>query len=118
MVIGRRVVLRRKVRRYLWGGRLISVLISLLYGVRLRDVACCYKALRRSDIERMGLRCDGFDLDFELVCKGLGMGLRVMEVPVMYEQRGMDEGKKLRVWDGFKAIKIIFKCWFAKKLRG
>jgi len=116
MVIGKRVVLRRKMRRYLWGGRLISAFVSLLYGVKLGDVACCYKALKRNDMERMGLRCDGFDLDFELVCKGLGMGLRVREIPVMYEQRGINEGKKLKVWDGFKAIKIVLECWFTRRL--
>jgi len=115
MVVGRRVVLERKMRRYLWGGRVISLLVSLLYGVKLKDVACCYKALRRDEMEGLDLNCSGFDLDFELVCKGLKRRLRVKEVPVMYRQRGIDEGKKLRIWDGFRAVWIVFKCFMKDK---
>ncbi|RMH56589.1 MAG: glycosyltransferase family 2 protein [Candidatus Hydrogenedentota bacterium] len=100
--------------RFYLGGRLLSVLVNLLYGASITDEPTCYKMFRRSTIEKIPLECTGFEFCPEVTAKVLRAGFRIEEVPIKYHPRSMDEGKKIRWWDGAVAIWTLLKCRFWK----
>ncbi len=94
------------------GNRLLTVLLNLLFNVRLNDCFTCYKLFRRDTIIKLDLREQNFTIETEIVAKALKKGLRILEVPVSYSPRSYSEGKKIRCRDGFQAIKSIIKYRF------
>ena len=78
----------------------LSLFFRALYGAPLSDVATCYKLMRRPFAQNLNLKCDGFDLDFEIaakVAKSRANGARFGEIPISYAPRTELEGKKIRV---------------------
>ncbi len=94
------------------GNRLLTVLLNILFNVRLNDCFTCYKLFRRDTIIKLDLREQNFTIETEIVAKALKKGLRILEVPVSYSPRSYSEGKKIRCRDGFQAIKSIIKYRF------
>lgn len=98
------------------GRAFINAFFKLLYGVQLTDVATCYKLTRRETVQALNLRCEGFDLDMELVAKFVkgarAAGKRVVEVPVTYRPRTVAEGKKIGWQDGVESLWTILKFRF------
>jgi dolichol-phosphate mannosyltransferase len=99
-------------RRTRVGNLALTALTNLLFGARLTDMEKAYKVFRRSALDGVRLRCVGFDFEPELTAKLLLAGRRIHEVPVRYNPRRIDEGKKIRWTDGFDAIYVLLKCRF------
>ncbi len=101
---------------YSWGRQALTCLYRLLYQSQLTDIATCYKMAPTRLLQSLNLRCNGFDLDFELVAKltklAKRQGREVVEVPISYEPRTAREGKKLRWWDGLAAAWALVKYRF------
>jgi len=96
---------------YYWGVGFLTFLINLLFRVNLTDTATACKMVRTSVLKELKLNCAGFDLDFELTDKLLKNGYQIVEVPVSYEPRSFEEGKKIRAKDGLKALFTILRDW-------
>jgi glycosyltransferase involved in cell wall biosynthesis len=92
-----------------WGVRFLTWLTNLLYGADLTDVATASKMIRTDALNRLRLTGKGFDLDFELPDKLLRAGYEIVEVPIHYEPRTIEEGKKIRPWDGLWALRVIVR---------
>jgi hypothetical protein len=73
-----------------------------------------YKVLRREALEGIRLRAVGFDIEPELTAKLLLAGRRIVEVPISYNPRRADEGKKMRWIDGVDALYTLLKCRFSR----
>jgi len=73
-----------------------ATLFNLVYGTSLRDPFTMYKVFRTECIEGLDFVADRFDFDWELVAKLVRRGYRPIEIPVSYNSRGFDEGKKVR----------------------
>ena len=58
-------------------------------------------------------RAVGFDFEPEVTARLLLAGQRIVEVPIGYEPRTADEGKKIGWVDGIDAIYMLLKCRFA-----
>jgi glycosyltransferase involved in cell wall biosynthesis len=96
------------------GGMLFHALFNLLFNARLTDPTTMYKVFRADCLHGLTLTCDRFDFDFELLGKLLRSGFRPLEVPVSYQSRGFDEGKKIRiVRDPITWLAAMFACRFA-----
>ncbi len=89
---------------YLAGNKFLSLLVSLLFGVRMTDSYTCYKAFRVPLLRRMRLVSNGFEIEAELSCKTAFMGLRFEEVPIVYTSRSRQEGKKINYRDAVKGV--------------
>jgi dolichol-phosphate mannosyltransferase len=115
-VFGSRTLGGRRIYKYAknyWGVRFLSMVASLLYGGRLTDIAVATKLVRVDVARSLSLDGSGFDLDFELPCKLLKRGHDIVEVPIAYHPRTVEEGKKLRAFrDGFRALWVIVKTRF------
>ena len=99
-----RVALRRRL-----ANRFLTLLTNVMFGGRLTDMETAYKVFKRDVIERIRLRCVGFDFEPEVTAKVLKAGIRIVEVPIGYKPRREDEGKKIRWVDGVDAIYTLFK---------
>lgn len=95
------------------GNRLLTWITNVLFGARLTDMETAYKVFRRHVLEGIRLRCVGFDFEPELTAKLLRAGRRIVEVPISYHPRRVDEGKKIRWTDGFDAMYVLVKVRFS-----
>jgi glycosyltransferase involved in cell wall biosynthesis len=108
----RRISLRARI-----GNRGLTWLTNALFGARLTDMETAYKVFRREALDGIRLRCVGFDFEPELTAKLLLAGRRIVEVPVRYNPRRVDEGKKIRWTDGIDAVYALVKCRLAGRAR-
>ncbi len=99
--------------RYYLGGRFLSILTGLLYGRRITDEPCGYKAFDAAFLKSLHLRCDGFDIDPELTARTFASGVEICEVPVRYTPRSFAEGKKIRWIDGLIAVRVLLRHRFS-----
>jgi glycosyltransferase involved in cell wall biosynthesis len=90
--------------------RFLTMLTNLLFGGRLTDMETAYKVMRREALDGIRLRCVGFDIEPELTARLLRAGRAIVEVPISYNPRRIDEGKKMRWIDGVDAIYTLLKC--------
>jgi len=98
--------------------RALTSLTNVLFWSRLTDMETAYKVFRRELLATVRLRCVGFDFEPELTAQLLRAGHRIVEVPIGYNPRRVDEGKKIRWTDGIDAIYALLKVRFqgARKL--
>jgi dolichol-phosphate mannosyltransferase len=99
------------------GVKLLSYIISTLYKSKITDAATGMKIFRTDLLKKVHFKCNGFDLDFELITKLMRSGNQIEEIPISYHPRTIEEGKKIRPFvDGFKALKIILldRLYFGK----
>jgi glycosyltransferase involved in cell wall biosynthesis len=88
---------------------------NILYRARLTDILTCYKVMRAELVPALDLRCNGFDLDAEITCKLLRLRERIVEVPVTYDARGVDDGKKLSPSVGWSVLRVIVRERFTPR---
>jgi glycosyltransferase involved in cell wall biosynthesis len=111
-IFGSRVLggqVRYKYARAYWGVRFLTAMTNLLFGGRLTDVATASKMVRADLAKGLNLTCTGFDLDFELPDKILLSGNPILEIPISYDPRTYEQGKKIRAKDGMKALGIMIR---------
>jgi glycosyltransferase involved in cell wall biosynthesis len=89
------------------GNRALSLLTSIIYRHRVRDMETGQKVMRREAIESLHLRENDFAVEPEITAKILKRGLRLVELPVSYHPRSHAEGKKIRWRDAAKAIRTL-----------
>ena len=71
-------------------------LFNMTYRVHLQDPFTMFKMFRSECIEGVEFVANRFDFDWELVAKLIRLGYTPYEVPVSYESRSFDGGKKVR----------------------
>jgi glycosyltransferase involved in cell wall biosynthesis len=96
------------------GNRLLTLVTNVLYNTMLTDMETCYKVMRREVLQSMRLESNGFGIEPELTAKIFKRHYRVYEVPITYDGRGYDEGKKITWRDGFVALWVLLKYRFAE----
>ena len=85
------------------GNRLLTLLTNVLYNTMLTDMETCFKVMRVDVLRSMTLRSNGFGIEPELTAKIFKRGYRVYEIPITYDGRGYEEGKKITWRDGVVA---------------
>ena len=95
-----------------WANQALTMLTNLLFGARLTDMETAYKVFRRPVLQRIALRCVGFDIEPEITARVLRAGFRIHEVPIAYNPRRRDEGKKVSWTDGLDAVYTLLRCRF------
>ena len=85
------------------GNRLLTGLVNILFGVKLNDCFSCYKLIRRQDLLGLSLISNSFDIEIEILAKVIRRKMRIKEVPITYNPRTYQEGKKIRILDGIWA---------------
>jgi glycosyltransferase involved in cell wall biosynthesis len=96
------------------GNRLITFLTNVLYNTMLTDMETCYKLMRVDVLRSMELKSNGFGIEPEITAKVFKRGYKVYEVPISYDGRGYEEGKKITWRDGVVALWVLLKYRFTE----
>jgi len=96
------------------GNRLLTLLTNVLYNTMLTDMETCYKVMRREVLTGMNLQSNGFGIEPEMTAKIFKRGFRVYEVPITYDGRSYEEGKKIGWKDGVVALWVLLKYRFVE----
>ena len=95
------------------GNKFLTLVTNMLYTSILSDMETCYQVFRADVIRDIPLRAKGFEFEPEITSKILKRGYRIYEVPIAYNGREFDEGKKLNPWkEGPKAFYYLVKYRF------
>jgi len=74
-------------------GRVYHHIVSLLFGLRLRDVDCDFRLMRRTILERIDLEKTSGIICVEMMKKIQDAGFRVVEVPVHHYHRAFGKSE-------------------------
>lgn len=89
--------------------KFLTRLSNLFTHLKLTDMETCYKCFKREVIQAVDIKENRFGFEPEITAKVAKMGVRVKEVPISYNPRTNEEGKKIGLKDGFRAIYCIWK---------
>jgi glycosyltransferase involved in cell wall biosynthesis len=94
------------------GNRIVTLLTNVLYNTMLTDMETCYKVMRTEVVRGMALQSKGFGIEPEMTAKIFKHGYRVYEIPITYDGRGYEQGKKITWRDGLVALWVLLKYRF------
>lgn len=95
-----------------FGNKFLTLMTSVLYGTKLTDMETCYKLMKRSEIKDIIIKSHRFDFEPEITAKILKKNIPIIEVPITYHGRAVDEGKKITWKDGAVAVWTLIKYRF------
>src|SRR4030095_5245805 len=96
------------------GNRVLTLLTNVLYNTMLTDMETCYKVMRSEVLNGLELESNGFGIEPEITAKIFKRHYRVYEVPISYDGRTYEEGKKISWRDGVVALWVLLKHRFGK----
>jgi glycosyltransferase involved in cell wall biosynthesis len=94
------------------GNRVVTLVTNVLYNTMLTDMETCYKVMRTEVVRGMDLQSNGFGIEPEMTAKIFKRGYRVYEIPITYDGRGYEQGKKITWRDGVVALWVLLKYRF------
>jgi len=96
------------------GNRLLTSITNVLYNTMLTDMETCYKVMRTEVLRSFSVESNGFGIEPELTAKIFKRHYRVYEIPISYDGRGYEEGKKITWRDGIVALWVLLKFRFTE----
>ena len=99
-------------KRFLLGNKAMTLALNTLFFSRVTDSYTCYKLLPTDFFRSLDLTARGFELEAEISAKTLRKGRRIVEVPVSYKPRTIEEGKKIRFSDAWKGVRTMMRIRF------
>lgn len=97
---------------YFWhalGNNFLTSLSNMFTDLNLTDMECGYKVFRRDVIQSIDIKENRFGFEPEIIAKIAQMRLRIYEMGISYYGRTYEEGKKIGIKDGFRALYCIFR---------
>ena len=91
------------------GNRFLTFLSNMFTDLNLTDMETCYKVFRRDVIQGIAIQENRFGFEPEIVAKIAHRRLRIFEMGISYYGRTYEEGKKIGVRDGFRALFCILR---------
>jgi glycosyltransferase involved in cell wall biosynthesis len=98
----------------LLANKILTLSANVLYGAGITDEATAYKVFRREVLGRIQLECKRFEFCPEVTAKVRKLGVRIHEVPISYNGRTTEQGKKIRWRDGVEAMYTLLRYRFGK----
>lgn len=89
--------------------KFLTWLSNLFTHQKLTDMETCYKCFAREVIQAVDIQEKRFGFEPEITAKISQMRIRIHEVPISYHPRTNEEGKKIGVRDGIRAIYCILR---------
>ena len=99
------------VRTYL-ANKFLSMFFSIIHREKVTDIATCLKVFRKTLFDSIDLKANGFSIEVEILAKTLSKSDYFKEFPISYTARSYEEGKKIKLIDGFRYIYSIIRYSF------
>lgn len=94
------------------GNFVITNFFNILFNTTFTDIYTCYIVFKKKYIDPNELKTLGFEQQAEILGKIVHKGTKFYEVPINYNGRSFEEGKKIKFVDFFKVIYQIIKVRF------
>lgn len=98
--------------RFLMGNKTMTALMNILFFTHLTDTYTCYKLLPTDVFKNLHLRSNGFELEAEITARCLRRHISIIEIPISYHPRSIEEGKKINWKDAVKGALMMLKVRF------
>jgi len=92
-------------------GKLYHSLVKTLFGLKVRDVDCDFRLIRRRVLEAVPLTCRSGAICVELMCQIERAGFRVTEVPVNHYPRSSGRSQFFRLAPVARTVLDILRLW-------
>ena len=99
-------------------GRVYHHVVSILFGLTVRDVDCDFRLMRRTIFDRITLEKTSGVICLEMMKKITDAGFRIVEVPVHHYHRAFGKSQFFNVRRIFKTGIDVMRLWFALVVRG
>jgi dolichol-phosphate mannosyltransferase len=100
---------------YFLGGRSINFFFNIISNRKIKDIHSGYKLIRKTHWDKLKLESNGFNFCHEFILKSTLNNFKIKEIPIKYFPRSFKDGKKIRMKDGFIAIKTMIIIYFKFK---
>ncbi|MBN1439561.1 MAG: glycosyltransferase family 2 protein [Anaerolineales bacterium] len=91
---------------------LLTLATNVLYNSILSDMETGYKVFKADLLKSIPLRANRFDFEPEITAKVLKRKARLFEIPISFNPREYNEGKKIGLADAFAAVWALVKYRF------
>jgi len=98
-------------------GRVYHHIVSLLFGIKLRDVDCDFRLMRRTIFDRINLGKTSGIICVEMMKKVQDAGFRIVEVPVHHYHRTYGKSQFFNYRRLFRTGRDLFALWYALVVR-
>lgn len=88
-------------------GKFLTLFTYLLYRVWITDTLTAYKMYPGDLVRNYHIITNGFETDHELTAFLVRNGVQIVEVPIHYYPRSVEEGKKIKAIDFFIALRTL-----------
>jgi glycosyltransferase involved in cell wall biosynthesis len=98
-------------------GRVYHHIVSLMFGLTVRDVDCDFRLMRRTIFERIDLEKTSGVICLELMKKIEDAGFRIVEVPVHHYHRAFGKSQFFNFRRIVKTAVDVMRLWFTLVVR-
>lgn len=113
LILGSRTIGTKK-RKNLYfytyfGNKVFTLLFSILNNYKVSDIASCYWLVKTESLKKIDISEKGFGIEVEVLSKFIKRKIDIIEVPIRYEARSYEDGKKIKLKDGIQIFLKILK---------
>jgi len=98
-------------------GRLYHHIVSLMFGLRMRDVDCDFRLIRRTVFDRIDLEKTSGVICLKMMKKVQDAGFRIVEVPVHHYHRAYGKSQFFNFRRIGKTAVDVLRLWYALVIR-
>ena len=98
----------------IFGNYLLTKFSNFINNQKLTDAHTCYKVLTKEVFNKIILKENGFNFCPEITTKLAILNEKILEIPINYNGRSIEEGKKIRFWHALEAVYTLIKYNFFK----
>ena len=95
---------------HMLGNRFLTMLSNVFTDLNLTDMETCQKVIRTELLRTLPLTANRFGIEPEITARLAQARARIYEMPISYDGRSYEQGKKIGWKDGFAAIWFILRC--------
>ena len=99
---------------FVLGNKGVTLVANALFDSWISDLETCFKLMPLALYRTLDVRSAGFGMEAEITAKLLKQGVRPYEVPISYQARSREAGKKLTWRDGVEAVWILGRIRFGR----
>lgn len=89
--------------------KILTIISNIFTNLNMTDMETGYKLIKTESFKSLNIQEKSFGIEPEITIKLAKKKLIFYEVPISYEGRSYEQGKKIRLTDAFVAIYCIFR---------
>ena len=92
--------------------KLLTIISNFLFHQKLTDAHTCYRIIETKLLKKLKINEKRFAIEIEINAKLAARRINIVETPITYIPRNINEGKKIGIKDGFEALYKLIKYKF------